>query len=833
MNVKINQESNVTQQQVVSFADQNQQWEYSIDNQLDDVHRTADTDDADLNNFFSRPIKIATINWPVGSTFGTTINPWSLYFENLRVINRICNFNVLRAKLCVRIMINGNGFHFGRGLASYRPLHNQDGMIGWRFGVVPADVIAASQRMHVWLDPTKSQGGTLCLPYVFYKNAMNIPEMDWREMGELDIANVTTLQHANGGTDNVTISVFAWAEDVSLSIPTIAEPGALLPQCALEEQANETDAASSGPISGPASAVARVAGSLTSVPAIGNMARATEMAAGATAGVARLFGMSRPVDSGPLQSYKPSYVGNMANTNTMDTSTKLSYDVKQELSIDPKTTGLGPADEMAISSIAARESYLTQFAWPTTAVPEDLLWNCYVSPHMHDRVTTPSPSDEYHCTPMSYVSLPFHNWRGTIKFRFQVVASAFHKGRLKVVYDPYFITGTTTEYNVQYTHVIDLANERDFTVEVQWGQEYSYLQHPSINFGVPFSTSPLSGPFHRLTNGVIGIYVVNDLTTPSATPGDVSILVSTSAGDDFEVCNPSNVTGQATFWTPQSAWEEQSSEADGDLTTAESSPVSESLHTELSPIDINTKNSAQDVYFGDPVTSIRQILKRYEHAGTITSMEASKWVYQYQPDFPTYRGYATGPNSTNGNSSLPADPTPYNYVESPLINWFTPLYLCRRGGLRHKFVKTFTSNAGQNNQLMSCSRLANAAGRTQLVTNDGTSAPTRSVGLFLNSNRATDGHAGQIATPTTRNPTLEVEFPFFTEFRFFPARAKNVAAANVDFNKFHILAYYTNGAPCDVAVMDYVAIGEDFALTFFQACPVFWVQVPPDPSTTA
>jgi hypothetical protein len=118
-----------------------------------------------------------------------------------------------------------------------RPLHNEDEMVAWRYGVVPQDIIAASQRMHVWIDPTKSQGGTLCLPYVFYKNGLSIPEQDWRSMGELDIASVTTLEHANGGTDSVTISVFAWAEDVSLSIPTVSEPGALAPQADEYEEA--------------------------------------------------------------------------------------------------------------------------------------------------------------------------------------------------------------------------------------------------------------------------------------------------------------------------------------------------------------------------------------------------------------------------------------------------------------------------------------------------------------------------------------------------------------------------------------------------------------------
>lgn len=198
MNIKINEESNETQQQIVGFSDQNQQWIYSIDNPLDDVHSTADSNDASLENFFSRPIKIASLNWPVGATFGTTINPWQLYFENTRVINRITNYNLLRSKLCVRIMINGNGFHYGRALASYRPLHNQDQFTPWRYGLVNEDTIGASQRMHVWIDPTKSQGGTLCLPYVYYKNTMNVVEEEWRDMGVLDIASVTTLEHANG-----------------------------------------------------------------------------------------------------------------------------------------------------------------------------------------------------------------------------------------------------------------------------------------------------------------------------------------------------------------------------------------------------------------------------------------------------------------------------------------------------------------------------------------------------------------------------------------------------------------------------------------------------------
>jgi len=92
------------------------------------------------------------------------------------------------------------------------------------------DVVAASQRPHVYLDPTTNQGGTLTLPFFWYTNAISIPDQDWREMGDIIIHGMQSLKHANGATDQVIVSVFAWAEDVTLSIPTANEPGALAPQ---------------------------------------------------------------------------------------------------------------------------------------------------------------------------------------------------------------------------------------------------------------------------------------------------------------------------------------------------------------------------------------------------------------------------------------------------------------------------------------------------------------------------------------------------------------------------------------------------------------------------
>jgi hypothetical protein len=163
-----------------------------------------------LENFFSRPIKVQSYSWGTGTNLFEKFNPWQDYFENPRVINRIVNYNLLRCKLHVKFMLNGNGFHYGRAIASYLPLHNFDEFTKNRAFFVE-DVVAASQRPHVYLDPTKSQGGELTLPFVWEANALNIPLQQWRDMGQIIIHGMQNLKHANGASDSVTVSAFVWA----------------------------------------------------------------------------------------------------------------------------------------------------------------------------------------------------------------------------------------------------------------------------------------------------------------------------------------------------------------------------------------------------------------------------------------------------------------------------------------------------------------------------------------------------------------------------------------------------------------------------------------------
>jgi hypothetical protein len=96
--------------------------------------------------------------------------------------------------------------------------------------------------------------------------------------------------------------------------------------------------------------VARVAGALSDIPGIGPYAKATQMGANAVANSAKLFGLSAPNDLSH-SIFEPRAKQSLAVTDVKQSANKVTIDSKQELTIDPRTTGIQGDDELPIASI--------------------------------------------------------------------------------------------------------------------------------------------------------------------------------------------------------------------------------------------------------------------------------------------------------------------------------------------------------------------------------------------------------------------------------------------------------------------------------------------------
>jgi len=836
--------------QNVKFLDQKPSYTYDVDSTMDPTRTLQDTNDATLDNFFSRPIKIHEAEWGTGTQLAFDIDPWALYFNNKRVINRICNYKLLRANLRVKVVINGNGFQYGRALCSYLPLNGFDDL-STNAALITEDLVQASQQPHIYLDPTTSTGGELLLPFFWYANYVDIISQQYTALGQLYFRSMNDLKHANGATDQVTVSVFAWAEDISFNVLTSVSPSSLVPQSGYDEIDEAND---KGIVSGTATKIAKISNAMTAIPPIAPFAMATTEIANGVASLARSLGFSRPPVTKNPEPRRSFPTSSLAITTVPDTTQKLTVDDKQELTIDPRIAGLGSADPMSIRDIAKKESFLTKFSWNIGTAPETLLWNGRVSPVTW--AENAGPPKSYHMPACCMAAMPFKFWTGTMNFRFQIVCSAFHKGRLKIVYDPNYIIGN--EYNVNYLEIVDIADKQDFTISVGNGQTRTLLRHHAP--GIDSSTQ-----LHSTTrytneeegNGVLGVFVVNELTTPNSTVNnDIEVNVFVSAGDDFEVFVPDDHFQRFVF-KPQSGvddflpvhpvvYNEQSGVeptiVSDSQNTEEPSAPQQTMRDRIGP-DYHDTALTNLVFTGECITSFRQMLKRYNHheriyySRGVTPALAFKYA-GYRNAFPYLRGAVQGAVHTADSGGVPFA---YSYCNTVLMHWVVGAFQGWRGSVRRKILFNRLHNPGTSisSDIYVERQGALSSGATYFDAISAETAPASlSSGAYekvANDNISTGtiesrqtGSKGVIYANTLVNPTVEFESPYYTDLRFSPGKEQNYTTGLQFAEGYSMVIRGISGGM--QSYDSYVAAGEDFQVYFWTGMPrLYYESSPPAP----
>lgn len=797
-----------------------------IPNQPDATFSMTEIGDNSLGEFFSRPILIQSFSWVPNVPFsGTLFDPWYLFFTNPRVSNRLNNYNLARAKMHVKVMINGNAFYFGRLMLSYSPLVNNNDFLVTR-PIVAEDNIQLSQRPHIFIDPTTSQGGEMVLPFVFPYNAVNLPNGEFTSLGQLYITQLAALQHIQSGTKDLTVNIFAWCEDVELSVPTSQNTSGLAPQSGSEQ----------GMISTPAAAAANVAAKLGSVPLIAPYAMASQVALSTIAAVAKAFGYSRPLNASDIAPMVPTF-GNFANTNATETLSRMTLDQKAEVCVDSRVVGLNGHDEMTIKSIATRESFLVSFPWVMTASPNTLLWNTRLLPVMTARPA--AYPTEYHITALSHISLPFKQWRGSLKYRFQIVSSGLHRGRLRFVWEPRYPV-TTPELNLAYNRVIDISAEKDFTIEIGWGSRSPWLKvNDLVGSELVYQTTALVGADDLHSNGILSVYVQNELASTSSVAGvsnTAIVNVFVSAGDDFELAVPWDDRIQYLSYFPPPtvapiAPPEQLDVQSGmEMSTA-------CCSVPFAPTTIinmgKSLSGTSDIYkvmIPDPVASIRQVMKRYNFHSAIIP-DNNPGVVNISTEgrsvFPYYRGY-----DPNGVDTIAAA-AKYNFCTMTLLNWFTPAYICRRGAIRWKLLNTGPNGdtASPHNYVSSGFSHTEFFYRVKLNV-PATSTANAVRGAF---GGVSPGNAGFQVQPSRANPLLQMEFPHYKPKRFYLAQMRDLNVAQTSDLRRHDFYYVNQFQEPTVTqnnntILSYVAAGDDYDLSFYVGAPIVYIYFDPAPA---
>lgn len=811
-------------QQTVEFLDATPQQSIPTISDEDSTRDVSNYDDVDLGNFLRRPVRISTFDWTYNTQIGGTFNPWGLYFADTRIKNRLAYYNLLKCKLCLKFVINGNQFQYGKLMFDYLPLKamttptlgteldNLSYVDTTNTTIFP---MAASHRQYCLLEPGKSEGACMELPFFWPENWLSIPLEEWTYLGTMRYYTLNLLRHANdaAATDPPRVSIFAWAEDVEIGVPTAAPPATLAPQAGKEPKEVV------GKISGPATALSNLATSLSVVPALGPFAMATSMVASGVGGLAKAFGYSRPPIETPQIVIKPDYTGNLANTDRPESINKMTVDSSNELTIDPSVTGINRGDELVISNIAGKETYLTQFNWTYGDAPDAILWGSKVNPLLGAVNPSYTVTRCVYPTALMYASLPFRNWRGSIIYRFEVVCSGFHKGRLRVVYDPSTIP-VSGVFNQNYNAVFDIQDAGSFEVKVNWGIPNVALACGALSLTAnKWGPSLAQAPSSTTDNGAITVYVLNTLAVPNRTitaaQSGIYVNVFVRAGPDFELSDPYDdnlklITTAAPF-TPAAGVE----------------PVADSDTMMNFEIGVPNPVGNRDlVLFGETVLSFRTLLKRYENYipfAFLTSTTLTATFSAFNRIYPLFAGNDNSGVHTLTNK-LTTGTFPGNQIDMTLMQYLMSAFSGIRGSVRYKYNLVSASNTITDYIVTA---LRSYGTPTSVFSAPGSGAFTLASASnvnFATANRSILGRggSGMVAMHTGRNPLMELEQPYYSKSRFMNPKSLNNNSVGMDCHELVVSNNTNTGANNWVVVYSWIASGEDFNLINYTGPPLLW-----------
>lgn len=490
---------------------------------------------AGLAKFLSRPVLIDTDTWTEGNLtlLQNYFNPWTKFFSDTKIQNKTKNYCRLHCKLHLKWVFNASPFYCGAIRVGWFPCRKFITLF-----TVPGCKVPMSQAPGVWLMPQEASSVEMVLPFLHsynWINPLSISQLD--SMGQMVYELYAPLASANAATGAaITISCYAWAEDVVLGGLTANETLQATPQ---KEE---------GKISGLASSVGRLANSLSSTPIVGAYASAVAVGAKVVGSLASAFGFSNAPITADVNPLQPKAFHAFANCETSMPVDRLCIDPKNEVTIDNRVAGVSTEDPLELTNFL-RESYIDSIDWDNSQVTQTTLRTFAISPALDILETVPATASTRHYhTPMAYAARMFKLWRGSIIYRFKVIKTQYHKGRLRLSWDP-FVDNTSngdTE-TTTFTKILDLESDSEFEIEIPYKAQRIWCD---TTFVPASSTDPYSGLSATSINGYLNMRVQNIITSPQVV-SSVRILVFARPGPDFQFAQPQELPGGFSPWDIQ------------------------------------------------------------------------------------------------------------------------------------------------------------------------------------------------------------------------------------------------------------------------------------------
>lgn len=585
-------ESNETIQlaeQVTTFQEDRSMVETQYPSQISPAVNTAHMLDAKKHSIISvlsRPHEIDNFKWDVSNnnSLAFTMTPSSyelgivpgllkeypfpktLYTSN--IIMKLMNFMYLKANIEVTVRVNANPFQQGKLFMTFSP-YAEDSRVGKPRNFLNEHRRAVSNFPGVEIDVGSGNEGSLVIPYCSPLTAYPLNSQTDGDMGEL---RLYVLNQLADGTDApmANVTVYARFTNISVEVPTVSNPTALMnsedrlnfyqellhlydiPQEHTKKflqrlntkfypqgDTGETEATSKGIVTNIATTVSKVADSMTGLPILGDFAKPVSWAAQFVANIASIFGWSKPVSIENTCGYYNFPAKNYSLCEGVDNAVTLATisDNKLDITSTPFVTN---CDEMDFDYVMTRPTLEETFSWSTEASTGDVLIDLDMAFNHHYEtvaVTATQSANVDFSGVQRYVLNMFKLWKGEICIRLSCVKTAYHSGRIQILYTPYYSGAVEQSLRGDvYSKVIDLRETSDVFIKPGYSSYVNYLSTDPDNVNNPATQTPNN----LLSYGNLRIIVINPLITNENCSRSVDFNVWYSFEKGVELACPNN-----------------------------------------------------------------------------------------------------------------------------------------------------------------------------------------------------------------------------------------------------------------------------------------------------
>lgn len=489
----------------------------------------------------SRPVLLTSDTWSDSQIRDDIVFkadfPDDLFNTSSNLEDKLNYFAFLRADVCIRIMVNANTFQQGKLLGYFTPF---DPLVGNR-NVASDFTSSYTVFPHVLVDASVGNSADLCIPYVSPYSSYRLTD----NIGNIGTFYLNVLNPLKSG--QCTFSVYAWFTNISVDMPSGKENSLSASSQFLSglrravkklgvdkvkesfpnisdfkgQVAGEDEQKSSGIISSTAHTISQVADSVSGIPILADIAAPISWVSKAIAGVAEYFGYSKSQNLSTPTRYAnvPGY--GWTNASGVDSSVVLGC--TQDNSIEPRGDMFGSgADDMEITYICKHKCYVDSFTFASNQAPGELLYSFPVTPGWCQ-----FENEVYQPTATAFIASIFNYWRGGLKYKIQAAKTAYHSGRIRIVYLPGSSTSEVDDAEQAYNWVLDLRNSS----EIEFVVPYNNI--------LEWSESRLSSGVGAVGSiGTIRIEVLNELRRPDSVSADIEFNVWIAGESDLQFAVP-------------------------------------------------------------------------------------------------------------------------------------------------------------------------------------------------------------------------------------------------------------------------------------------------------